>query len=205
MPSSASPRATSSGPRSITCARWKSSPTTISRRFSSSKSFSLSGALRKRQRYARLGLKRAEEALRLHPEEFQACTTGRNARWRRSANAIGRRNGWRGPWRSIRTTIIARYNAACTYSLLGEFDRAIDLLEICLQQVGPDFKTMVQERFRSRPHPQPSALSEAARTRRIALAGRHQVRKRDCVCLPTSLQSRCWPEAEMSPSTIRSR
>ena len=33
---------------------------------------------------------------------------------------------------------LARYNAACTYSLLGEIDRAIDLLEIYLQQVGSD-------------------------------------------------------------------
>ena len=31
----------------------------------------------------------------------------------------------------------ARYNAACTYSLLGESDRAIDLLEIWVRQVGP--------------------------------------------------------------------
>ena len=35
---------------------------------------------------------------------------------------------------------IARYNAACTYSLLGEIDRAIDLLEICLPQLGGDMK-----------------------------------------------------------------
>jgi adenylate cyclase len=35
---------------------------------------------------------------------------------------------------------LARYNAACTYSLLGEIDRSIDLLEICLQLVGADFK-----------------------------------------------------------------
>ena len=34
-------------------------------------------------------------------------------------------------------TTLARYNAACTYSLLGEIDRAIDLLEIYLRQVGP--------------------------------------------------------------------
>ena len=35
---------------------------------------------------------------------------------------------------------LARYNAACTYSLLGEIDRAIDLLEVWLQHVGVDFK-----------------------------------------------------------------
>ena len=32
------------------------------------------------------------------------------------------------------------YNVACTYTLLGEFDRAIDLLEIWVPQVGPDQK-----------------------------------------------------------------
>jgi adenylate cyclase len=35
---------------------------------------------------------------------------------------------------------LARYNAACTYALLGESDRAIDLLESVLQLVGPDMK-----------------------------------------------------------------
>jgi adenylate cyclase len=35
---------------------------------------------------------------------------------------------------------MARHNAAWTYSLLGEFDGAIDLLEICLQQFGSDMK-----------------------------------------------------------------
>ena len=32
------------------------------------------------------------------------------------------------------------YNVACTYSLLGDSDRAIDLLEIWLPKVGPDQK-----------------------------------------------------------------
>ncbi len=53
---------------------------------------------------------------------------------------------------------LARYNAACTYSLLGEFDQAIDLLEICLQRLGSDMKLWFKNDFRSRPHPQPSAL-----------------------------------------------
>ncbi|WP_281035103.1 hypothetical protein [Mesorhizobium tamadayense] len=35
---------------------------------------------------------------------------------------------------------LCRYNAACTYSPLGEIDRAIELLEICLQQFGSDMK-----------------------------------------------------------------
>jgi adenylate cyclase len=35
---------------------------------------------------------------------------------------------------------LARYNAACTYSQLGEIDRAIELLEICVQHFGSDMK-----------------------------------------------------------------
>jgi adenylate cyclase len=35
---------------------------------------------------------------------------------------------------------MAKYNAACTYSLLGELDLAFDLLEIFLPKVGPDAK-----------------------------------------------------------------
>jgi len=34
----------------------------------------------------------------------------------------------------------AQYNAACVYSLLGEIDRSIDLLEPWSQQVGNDTK-----------------------------------------------------------------
>ena len=35
----------------------------------------------------------------------------------------------------------AVYNIACVYSLLGESDRAIDLLEPYLQKVGPHMKS----------------------------------------------------------------
>ena len=35
---------------------------------------------------------------------------------------------------------LTRYNAACTYSPLGELDRAIDLLENWLPQVSSDMK-----------------------------------------------------------------
>ena len=34
----------------------------------------------------------------------------------------------------------SRYNAACVHSLLGDPDRAIDLLELYLPEVGPDLK-----------------------------------------------------------------
>jgi len=35
----------------------------------------------------------------------------------------------------------ALYNVACVYSLLGEADRAIDLLEPYLQKVGPHMRS----------------------------------------------------------------
>ena len=90
-------------------------------------------------KYGRLGLKRAEEALRLHPEDSKPAQLGacvlaylgerdRAKEWLARALAIEPDDN------------VAQYNAACTYALLGESDRAIDLLETCLQQVGSDFK-----------------------------------------------------------------
>jgi adenylate cyclase len=91
------------------------------------------------QRYAQLGLKRAEAALKLHPENFDPAALGaavlaalgereRAKEWLERALAVETdpSNSW--------------YNIACTYSLLGEADRAIDLLEVWLPQVGPDQK-----------------------------------------------------------------
>jgi adenylate cyclase len=39
---------------------------------------------------------------------------------------------------------LGRYNAACVYAHLGEVDRAIDLLEIWIEQTGIDFKRWFQ-------------------------------------------------------------
>jgi adenylate cyclase len=97
------------------------------------------GRLEEAKKYARLGLKRAEEALRLHPESSKPAQMGacgwailgerdRAKEWLARALAIDPDDN------------LARYNAACTYSLLGEFDRAFDQLEICLRQVGGSFK-----------------------------------------------------------------
>ena len=90
-------------------------------------------------RYARLGVKRAEEALRQHPESSKPAQQGACA-----LAYLGERDRAK-EWLARALAIdpddnIARYNAACTYSLLGESDRAIDLLEICLQQMGIDMK-----------------------------------------------------------------
>ena len=36
------------------------------------------------------------------------------------------------------------YSAACTHALLGEIDRSIDLLEICLRQFGNDMTQWIK-------------------------------------------------------------
>ncbi|QIG50152.1 tetratricopeptide repeat protein [Nordella sp. HKS 07] len=82
--------------------------------------------------YARLGWKRAEEAHRLHPDisdpiQLGACALAvlgerdRAKEWVARALAIDPEDS------------NARYNAAVVYSVLGELDRAIDLLEILFQ------------------------------------------------------------------------
>ena len=91
------------------------------------------------EKYSRLGVKRAEAALRLHPENSRPAQLGacalaflgereRALEWLARALAIDPDDNQ------------ARYNAACAYSLLGEFNRAIDLLEVFLPKVGPDAK-----------------------------------------------------------------
>jgi len=76
-------------------------------------------------KYARLGVKRAEEALRLHPESSKPAQQGACA-----LAILGERERAK-EWLARALAIdpddnLARYNAACTYSLLGEIDRSID-------------------------------------------------------------------------------
>jgi len=89
--------------------------------------------------YARIGLKRAEEELRLHPENSGPLQLGAAA-----LAALGERERAK-EWLARALAIdpddnISRYNAACVYSLLGESDRAIDLLEGVLKLVSSDMK-----------------------------------------------------------------
>jgi adenylate cyclase len=91
------------------------------------------------EKNARLGLKRAQDALRLHPEDSNPAQLGAIA-----LAFLGERDQAK-EWLARALAIdpddnIVRYNAACTYSMLGETDRAIDLLEICLKQFEGDFK-----------------------------------------------------------------
>jgi adenylate cyclase len=80
------------------------------------------------EKYARLGLARAEEALRLHPEGSRPAQLAAPAaammgdrseaiRWIERALWIGTDDAQ------------AQYNVACAWSLLGEVERALDVLE----------------------------------------------------------------------------
>ncbi len=87
--------------------------------------------------YLRMGVKRAEEELRLHPESSRPAQLGACALVQLGENEKALK------WLE-RVMIIdpndngARYNAACTYSLLGELDRAIDLLNDWVEDAGPE-------------------------------------------------------------------
>jgi adenylate cyclase len=85
---------------------------------------------------AEVGLERAERALRLHPENSDPAQLGAIA-----LIALGQHERAK-EWADRALAIDsddnnALYNVACVYSLLGESDRAIDLLEPYLQKVGP--------------------------------------------------------------------
>ena len=86
-------------------------------------------------RLAKMGLERAERALKLHPENSDPAQLGATA-----LIALGQRDRAR-EWAERALAVDmednnAVYNVACVYSLLGETDRAIDLLEPYLRLVG---------------------------------------------------------------------
>jgi adenylate cyclase len=89
---------------------------------------------------AEVGLERAERALRLHPENSDPAQLGAIALIALDQHV--RAKEW-----ADRALLIdsndnnALYNVACVYSLLGEADRAIDLLEPYLQKVGPHMRS----------------------------------------------------------------
>ncbi|MGN7806769.1 TPR end-of-group domain-containing protein [Ensifer sp. 22521] len=89
---------------------------------------------------AAVGLERAERALRQHPENSDPAQLGAIA-----LIALGQHERAK-EWADRALAIDADdnnalYNVACVYSLLGEPDHAIDLLEPYLQKVGPHMKS----------------------------------------------------------------
>jgi len=89
------------------------------------------------EKYARLGLKRAEEALRLHPESSRPAQLGACAlAW---LGEIDRAKEWLALSMAIDPEDNnCRYNAACTYAQMGDLDQAIDALEVWTQAAGRD-------------------------------------------------------------------
>ena len=86
-------------------------------------------------KYAQLGLKRAEEQLRQHPESSRPAQLGAGALASLGENERAKR------WLERALAIDPddthlQYNAACTWAQLGEFDRAFDLLEVWTQHGG---------------------------------------------------------------------
>ena len=78
--------------------------------------------------YARLGLKRAEEAMRQHPESSRPAQLG--AAVLATLGDIERAKEWIGRALEIDPDDrLALYNAACTWSQIGEPGRALDYLE----------------------------------------------------------------------------
>jgi adenylate cyclase len=92
------------------------------------------------EKYALLGLKRAEEQLRLHPESSRPAQLGATALANMGDN--DRAKAWMDRALAIDPDDAnTKYNAACMWSLLGEPERAFDYLEDWIQQVGPDLKS----------------------------------------------------------------
>lgn len=84
---------------------------------------------------ARNGVQLAERELTLHPEDSRPAQLGSGA-----LLALGEKDRSR-EWvaRALAVDpddLVAQYNAACTYSLLGDVDAALDLLEQCLPKLG---------------------------------------------------------------------
>lgn len=101
------------------------------------------GRLEEAEKYRQLGLRRAEEALSLHPEssrpaQLGACTlAGMGERekaidWLNHALAIDPDD----------PNVL--YNAACVYSLLGEADQALDLLDRWVLHAGGELYGWIQ-------------------------------------------------------------
>ena len=96
------------------------------------------GRVEEAEKYARLGIKRAEEAIRAHPENSRPAQLG-------AATLAGLGEHERAKEWLSRALVIdpddnnAIYNAACTYALLGEIDRSVELLERWCGNAGSEY------------------------------------------------------------------
>jgi adenylate cyclase len=95
------------------------------------------GRIEESETYGRLGLKRAEEQLKLYPENSRPAQLGaatlaslgekeQALKWLERAKLIDPDDN------------NARYNAACTYAQLGEIDQAVEMLEEWSKHCGAE-------------------------------------------------------------------
>ncbi len=87
------------------------------------------------KRVARKGIELAERELMRHPEDSRPAQLGSGALF-----ALGETERSR-EWTARAMAIdpddpVAQYNAACSYSRLGDIDAALDLLDRCLRNLG---------------------------------------------------------------------
>ena len=93
------------------------------------------GRTEESEKYAELGLKRAEEALRLHPETSRPAQLG--AATMASMGQAEKAKAWMERALAIDPDDThVKYNAACMWTQLGDVDRALDLLEKWADHVG---------------------------------------------------------------------
>ena len=93
------------------------------------------GRFEEADKYARLGLKRAEEALRLHPEGSRPAQLGSCAHARLGNREEAVRWIERALWIDP-DDAQAQYNVACAWSILGEPEKALDMLDRWAAQRG---------------------------------------------------------------------
>ena len=112
------------------------------------------------EKYAQLGLKRAEEALRLHPETSRPAQLG--ATTLASLGQVEKAKAWMERALAIDPDDThIKYNAACMWAQLGELDRALDLLENWASHVGRESRDWLKNDPDIKPlrdHPRYQAL-----------------------------------------------
>ena len=97
------------------------------------------GRLKDSESAAHRGIERAKNELTVHPENARSAYLGANA-----LVAVGDKDRAR-EWASRALSIdpddvLTQYNVACVYSLLGDIERAFDLLDRLLPKAGQELK-----------------------------------------------------------------
>jgi adenylate cyclase len=123
------------------------------------------GRIDQAKRYAEIAVQKCEDELRLHPENANVACLGATVLAFLGDNA--RAMEWLARSLAIDPSDInIQYNAACTYALLGEIERAFDVLEAWLPQVGGEMKLWFMndsDLDGLRGHPRFARLEELAR------------------------------------------